>query len=133
MVNPARLITQIAIVGSQILGRAFVDAYKQAAKNAAQNAAAGGTGRAALDATTRKTGISVEEAAQILNVERTASMEEISKSYEHLFKQNNPKEGGSFYLQSKVYRAKERLDMELKRREEAEATKNTTPPPSTEA
>ncbi|KAJ3150286.1 mitochondrial import inner membrane translocase subunit TIM16 [Geranomyces michiganensis] len=130
MVNPARLITQIAIVGSQILGRAFVDAYKQAAKNAAQNAA-GGTGRAALDATTRKTGISVEEAAQILNVEKTATTEEILKSYEHLFKVNNPKEGGSFYLQSKVYRAKERLDMELKRRMEAEAEKaGPTPPPS---
>ncbi|KND01041.1 import motor complex subunit PAM16 [Spizellomyces punctatus DAOM BR117] len=118
MVNAARLITQIVIVGSQILGRAFVEAYKQAAKNAAQNAAAGGTGRAAVDAATRKTGITVEEAAQILNVDKTASMEELLKRYEHLFKQNDPKEGGSFYLQSKVYRAKERLELELKRRTE---------------
>ncbi|TPX72124.1 hypothetical protein SpCBS45565_g00671 [Spizellomyces sp. 'palustris'] len=118
MVNAARLITQIVIVGSQILGRAFVEAYKQAAKNAAQNATAGGTGRAAVDAATRKTGITVEEAAQVLNVDKTASMEELLKSYEHLFKQNDPKEGGSFYLQSKVYRAKERLELELKRRAE---------------
>ncbi|KAJ3020990.1 mitochondrial import inner membrane translocase subunit TIM16 [Thoreauomyces humboldtii] len=124
MVNPARLITQIAIVGSQILGRAFVDAYKQAAKNAAQNAATQGTGRAALDATTRKTGISVEEATQILNVDKDASVEDILKSYEHLFKQNDPKSGGSFYLQSKVFRAKERLDMELKRRVDADAEKS---------
>lgn len=30
-----------------------------------------------------------------------------------MFKQNDPKNGGSFYLQSKIYRAKERIDLEL--------------------
>lgn len=32
------------------------------------------------------------------------------QNYEHLFKVNEKKEGGSFYLQSKVVRAKEALD-----------------------
>ncbi|KAI8819237.1 Pam16-domain-containing protein [Fimicolochytrium jonesii] len=120
MVNAAKLITQIVLTGTQIFGRAFVEAWKQAAKNGAQNAAAAGTGRAGQDAATRKTGISVEEAAQILNVDRQASAEEMLKSYEHLFKQNDPKSGGSFYLQSKVFRAKERLELDLKRRAEAD-------------
>ncbi len=31
MVNLARVIAQVAIVGSQIVGRAFIEAYKQAA------------------------------------------------------------------------------------------------------
>jgi len=35
------------------------------------------------------------------------------QSYEHLFKVNAKSSGGSFYLQSKVVRAKERLEMEL--------------------
>lgn len=53
-------------------------------------------------------------------------MEEISKvysseiqqvddqRYDHLFKQNDPKKGGSAYIQAKVFRAKERIELELK-------------------
>lgn len=39
---------------------------------------------------------------------------EIQKSYEHLFKVNDRSIGGSFYLQSKVVRAKERPEEELR-------------------
>ena len=35
------------------------------------------------------------------------------QNYYHLFKVNDKKAGGSFYLQSKVVRAKERLELEL--------------------
>jgi import inner membrane translocase subunit TIM16 len=31
-----------------------------------------------------------------------------------LFGQNDPKKGGSFYLQAKVFRAKERIELEMK-------------------
>jgi import inner membrane translocase subunit TIM16 len=31
-----------------------------------------------------------------------------------MFQANDPKTGGSFYLQSKIYRAKERIDLEFK-------------------
>ena len=31
-----------------------------------------------------------------------------------MFEANDPKKGGSFYLQSKIYRAKEALDTELR-------------------
>lgn len=59
-------------------------------------------------------GITLEEARQILNVGQKLELEEIQKKYEHLFNVNDKAKGGSFYLQSKVFRAKERLEDELK-------------------
>lgn len=53
---------------------------------------------------------------QILNVNSNLDPEEIKKSYDHLFVVNDKSKGGSFYLQSKVFRAKERLEEELKNR-----------------
>lgn len=41
------------------------------------------------------------------------TQEEIQKRYEYLFSINDKSKGGSFYLQSKIYRAKERLDKEI--------------------
>ena len=38
----------------------------------------------------------------------------IAQRYEHLFQQNDPKKGGSAYLQAKVFRAKERIELEMK-------------------
>ncbi|TPX47657.1 hypothetical protein SeMB42_g02649 [Synchytrium endobioticum] len=111
-----RIITQVVFLGTQILGKAFVDAYKQAAANAAKNAAMSAAGRSA-DAITRTTGMSIDEAAQILNVKKDETcMEEVIKKYNHLFKANEPAAGGSFYIQSKVFRARERLDLEFKER-----------------
>ena len=57
--------------------------------------------------------MSLEEAKQILNVNEL-DPDSVQKSYEHLFGVNDKTKGGSFYLQSKVYRAKERIDQELK-------------------
>ena len=57
--------------------------------------------------------MTLEEAKQILNVDNL-DPEQIQKNYEHLFKINDKAKGGSFYLQSKVFRAKERIDQELK-------------------
>ncbi|XP_015744894.1 mitochondrial import inner membrane translocase subunit TIM16, partial [Python bivittatus] len=53
----------------------------------------------------------------------------LRQNYEHLFKVNDKSVGGSFYLQSKVVRAKERLDEELQiqsRREQGPAHKPGT-------
>jgi mitochondrial import inner membrane translocase subunit TIM16 len=58
-------------------------------------------------------GMTLEEAQQILNVDKL-DPEEAQKRYEHLFATNDKSKGGSFYLQSKVFRAKERIDEELK-------------------
>lgn len=41
---------------------------------------------------------------------------------------NDKSKGGSFYLQSKVFRAKERLDEELRLMEKAEKKATESPP-----
>ncbi|KAI8906425.1 Pam16-domain-containing protein [Gorgonomyces haynaldii] len=110
--NPARVLVQVVVTGATILGRAFVEAYK----TTSQQTAAGGTAiLQSKDIITRKTGMTLDEAQSILNVERNATLEDIKKNYTHLFNANDPEKGGSFYLQSKVYRAKERLDLESAR------------------
>ncbi|KEZ42196.1 hypothetical protein SAPIO_CDS6269 [Scedosporium apiospermum] len=115
-----RLITQVVIVGSRIVGRSFLAAYRQAEASSkyarAQarlnpDAAASGS-RGGLGA-----GMTLEEACKILNVKPPrsgeANVQEIADRYKRLFDANDPKKGGSFYLQSKIVRAKERLDRDL--------------------
>ncbi|XP_069761476.1 mitochondrial import inner membrane translocase subunit tim16 [Narcine bancroftii] len=108
----AKYLAQIIIVGAQVVGRAFTRALRQ--EFAASKAAAEAQGRAGRQsaAASSISGMSLQEAQQILNVAKL-STEEIHQNYEHLFKVNDKSVGGSFYLQSKVVRAKERLDEEL--------------------
>ncbi|KAI9564476.1 hypothetical protein GHT06_008215 [Daphnia sinensis] len=100
----ARYLAQIIVMGGQVIGRAFARALKQeyqASQEAAKRAGGGRAGASRVEANL-KTGMSLEEAKEILN------------NFEHLFNVNDKAKGGSFYLQSKVYRAKERLDQEMK-------------------
>ncbi len=88
------------------------------AANAASVGARQGGSSAAMDsnadAATRKTGMTLDEATQILNLEKGAiKQEELQAKYDTMFKANDPAAGSSFYLQSKIFRAKERLDMEF--------------------
>ncbi|KAK8769819.1 hypothetical protein V5799_013717 [Amblyomma americanum] len=121
----AKYLAQIVVVGAQVVARAFARALQQeyaASQAAARQAGAGrgdSTQRAAASA---KLGMSVQEAMQILNVNKIDS-ELMEKNYKHLFEVNDKSKGGSFYLQSKVYRAKERLDEELKLQEEQDRKK----------
>ena len=63
--------------------------------------------------------MTLEEAKQILNLSdedflgSKNSQEVLTKNYDHLFLVNDRSKDGSFYLQSKVFRAKERLDQEI--------------------
>lgn len=59
-------------------------------------------------------GITLEEAQEILNISKL-DPELAQKNYDYLFSINDKSKGGSFYLQSKIFRAKERIDEELKR------------------
>uniref|UniRef100_A0A672HVV8 Coronin n=1 Tax=Salarias fasciatus TaxID=181472 RepID=A0A672HVV8_SALFA len=108
----AKYLAQIIVMGAQVVGRAFARALQQ--EFAASQAAARARGSAGQQsaAASSITGMSLQEAQQILNVTKLTP-EEIEKNYEHLFKVNDKSVGGSFYLQSKVVRAKERLDEEL--------------------
>lgn len=110
----AKYLAQIIILGTQVVGRAFAKALKQeyAASQEAAKRAGGGQRGANSSATNAVTGITLEEALQILNVDKL-DPEKVVQNYEHLFKANEKTHGGSFYIQSKVFRAKERIDKEL--------------------
>lgn len=111
----AKYIAQIIVLGAQVVGRAFARALKQeiAASQEAAKRAGGGPEGARRAAANASTGLSLEEAMQILNIDKLDS-DKAKKNYEHLFNVNDKSKGGSFYLQSKIVRAKERLDVELK-------------------
>ncbi|KAF8210150.1 Pam16-domain-containing protein [Mycena galopus ATCC 62051] len=126
-------IVQIVITSTRILGKAFVEAGRQAVKNAKQSPQAlggdvSGVGNAnsasRTDQLTRQHRMTLDEAHLILNVKNGEEIEKIMQSYEHLFKANSlppkPPPGKqpsiishSHYIQSKVIRARERLEAEL--------------------
>ncbi|CAH0402423.1 unnamed protein product [Chilo suppressalis] len=114
----AKYIAQIIVLGVQVVGKAFARALKQeiAASQEAAKRAGGGPEGARRAAANASTGLSLEEAMQILNLDKL-DPEHVKKKYEHLFTVNDKAKGGSFYLQSKIVRAKERIDVEFKQKE----------------
>ncbi|KAI0004371.1 protein transporter [Xylariaceae sp. FL0662B] len=114
-----RIITQIVVTGSRVLGRAFAEAYKQAqasshyARAQAKINPNGEGVRASLSS-----GMTMDEACKILNVKPPqggkANMEEVTARFKKLFDNNDPQKGGSFYLQSKIVRARERIEAEVR-------------------
>ena len=66
--------------------------------------------------------MTLEEACKILNVKPPqggqANMEDVLERFKKLFDVNDPQKGGSFYLQSKVLRARERIESEVRNAEE---------------
>ncbi|KNZ80481.1 Mitochondrial import inner membrane translocase subunit tim-16, partial [Termitomyces sp. J132] len=150
-----KVLVQILITGTRILGKAFYEAGRQAVKNAKHQPQgvtggdAAGVGAAMssspTDQLTRQYRMTLDEANLILNVKREESLEQILKNYEHLFKTNSPppppekpmrgkasQPTHSHYLQSKVFRARERIEAERKLQEPSAppADAQTSPPPS---
>ena len=117
-----RIITQVVIVGSRVLGRAFVEAYRQASASSKHAQQGGRAGTEALKNFT-SSGLTLDEACKILNVRPPqggkANMEDVMARFKRLFDNNDPKNGGSFYLQSKILRARERIETEVREAEEA--------------
>ncbi|XP_056661810.1 mitochondrial import inner membrane translocase subunit TIM16 isoform X5 [Monodelphis domestica] len=107
----AKYLAQIIVMGVQVVGRAFARALRQ--EFAASQAAADARGRAGHQsaAASNLSGLSLQEAQQILNISKL-SREEIQKNFDHLFK---------------VVRAKERLDEELKIQAQDENEKRQKP------
>ncbi|KAK7311704.1 hypothetical protein RJT34_10004 [Clitoria ternatea] len=102
----AKILANLIVMGGGILARAVVQAYRQALTNASKN----GVAQETIQNTIRRASkaMTEQEARQILGVTEEAPWEEIVKKYDRLF-ENNAK-NGSFYLQSKVHRAKECLE-----------------------
>lgn len=136
----AKYIVQIIVLGTQAIGKAFAQALRQEIQ-ASQAAAAsrrgvnrpGSSSDSRTAAENMRLGMSLEEARQILNVPPNAKPEDVTKNYEHLFSINEKSKGGSFYIQSKVFRAKERLDEELKLDAERQKAKNDSSESSNQA
>jgi import inner membrane translocase subunit TIM16 len=118
-----KIIAQIVIAGVQVFSKAFGLAYQQALKNAKNGPGAASAAAAA----SRGSKMAVDESLMVLNISRadlvgTDAATKLSEKYTRMFEANDPSNGGSFYLQSKVFRAKEALDDEL-----ADLTKKAAP------
>ncbi|KAL9436662.1 hypothetical protein AB3S75_022668 [Citrus x aurantiifolia] len=102
----AKILANLIVMGSGILARAVVQAYRQALANASKS----GVAQETLQNAARRVSKSMteQEARQILGVSEETTWEEIMKKYDTLFERNA--KNGSFYLQSKVHRAKECLE-----------------------
>ncbi|KAM5571512.1 mitochondrial import inner membrane translocase subunit PAM16 like 1 [Rosa sericea] len=101
----AKILANLLVVGSGVLARAFVQAYRQALTNASKT----GVAHEAAQSIRRASKTMAEgEARQVLGVTEHASWEEIVQRYDTMFERNA--KNGSFYLQSKVHRAKECLE-----------------------
>jgi len=83
--------------------------------------------------------MTLDEACKILNVKppqkgaaAASDLEDVMTRFKRLFDANDPQKGGSFYLQSKILRARERLEAEItphleKAAEEAETKEGWNP------
>lgn len=107
----------MVITGSRVLGRAFAEAYRQASARAQYAAQAAKEGGAAAH-NYASSGLTLDEACKILNVRPPArgktDMDHVMERFKRLFDQNDPNQGGSFYLQSKILRARERIELEVR-------------------
>lgn len=103
-----RVLVNFVLTGASVFGRAFTEAYRQAAK--ASSAPAAGAARKA----TSIGGIPVDEALKIMDLERNElTVNKIDEKYKYLFDVNSKEKGNSFFLQSKVYYAMDTLRKEL--------------------
>ncbi|XP_048334196.1 mitochondrial import inner membrane translocase subunit PAM16 like 2 isoform X2 [Ziziphus jujuba] len=102
----ARFLANLLVMSSGILARAFVQAYRQALANASKSGVAQETLQNAVRRGSKV--MTEQEARQILGITEGTSWEEVLKKYDTLFERNA--KNGSFYLQSKVHRAKECLE-----------------------
>ncbi|EMC92760.1 hypothetical protein BAUCODRAFT_37671 [Baudoinia panamericana UAMH 10762] len=122
-----RIISQVVFTGARVFGRAFAEAYKQAA--ASQKYAAANNSQTSAN-TLSSSGLTLDEACRILNVSPPKggqqNLDRVHEQFKRLFDMNDPKKGGSFYLQSKVLRARERIELEAQRLRFQEAQQQQT-------
>jgi len=100
----ARLVANAAMIVARTGVRAFLEAYQSVQGGAASKSAAD-TANSLLS----RRAMTEKEARKILHLKDFASSEEVTRQFDYLFSATDGKDG-SFYLQSKVVRAKECLD-----------------------
>lgn len=115
----ARVLVQAAVMGVSILARALPAAYGAALQNARKNGGATAAEAAKGGSILGRKTMSIDEAIQVLNIggKEAVTAEAVQKQYDKYFSANSVDNGGSFYLQSKIYRAKEQLDEFIKEKQ----------------
>lgn len=115
-----RVVVQGIMLGVSVMARVIPAAYGAALANARKS----GADKAATEAAQKgasflgKARMSKDEALMVMNLsDQEATAEAIQKQYDRYFTSNAVEKGGSFYIQSKVYRAKELLDDYIKEKE----------------
>jgi mitochondrial import inner membrane translocase subunit TIM16 len=106
-----RVILSIIMTGFSIVTKAFVQAYQQAK--------AGGGSNVSNAVSSAK--MSVEQARQILQLEAKGPLkkDEVLANFTKYYEANDPEKGGSFYVQSKIFNAKEALIDDMRKRAQA--------------
>lgn len=97
----AKLAAQFAATAAVVFGKAFMQAFAQAQANAKNP-------KAAAQAMRGKT-MDLSQAYEILNLDSSATKDEVNENFDKFFTANDPDNGGSFYLQSKVVYAKQTI------------------------
>jgi import inner membrane translocase subunit TIM16 len=107
----SKIVAQLIIYGGQFILRGLAEAYRQALANAQT------TGAAQNAATTvaRRGRMTLEEAYRIVGVRPDSPPELVAERLKRIYTLNDPKNGGSLYLQAKIYGAQRTLEEALKR------------------
>ena len=104
------------LTGGRVFGRAVAEAYKQSVATSKYAAEAAKNNPQGLNSLS-SSGLTLDEACKILNVKPPqagkADMEAVMDRFKRLYDLNEPQKGGSFYLQSKILRARERIELEV--------------------
>ena len=112
----ARIIASVVMAGVGAFSKAFLMAYQQAAANAARGGGARAAAQQAKSAMGKKL-MARPQALQVLNYNDGKEPKdgvELEERYTEFFEANDPKNGGSFYLQSKIHRAWEVLEPDFR-------------------
>ncbi|CAE7939803.1 pam16 [Symbiodinium sp. KB8] len=108
----ARIVTQLVLAGGSVFIKAFSQAYQQAAAQGPQKVAKAAVRRGAMAVSQAKSILQLEES----ELTRAAIME----AFQRHFDKNDPEQGGSYYLQCKVFHAREALLAELPDEDDSE-------------
>jgi import inner membrane translocase subunit TIM16 len=111
----ARAVAQTVIFMVSVVSKTFAAALTKA-QNGGQ-AASAGMGSAAGRVVSGNR-MALDQARQVLNVEKAYTRAQVQENFEKIFEANDPDKGGSFYIQGKVISAKETLLACLKEYEE---------------
>ena len=104
----SRILANLLVMGSGAVFRAMSQAWQKALENARKSGVTAETAKEAVNKS--KSSLSamkpIEEARKVLDVTEHATKDEMLRKFQTMFLKN---EGVSFYVQSKLVRAKEQL------------------------